>query len=155
MKKLAILLMFASISVITSSCGGKGSGGGTTVVTPPLSERIKKSWSANIVKENSTVVYTKGGTTNTRPGYSAWKLSLLSPPNATYTEFDGNTFSGQYELVGESKLVLKALTPAPTGSGGTIEFTINSISDTQLVITRISASPKTGNSTNEYTLTSL
>lgn len=155
MKKIAILLMLISVSIININCGGSGgtTGGGT--VTPPLSERIKKSWSANIVKENATIVYTKGATTNTRPGYSAWKLSLLSPPSASYTEFDGNTFSGQYELVGDSKLILKALTPAPTGSSGTIEFTINSITDTQLVITRIGASPKTGNSTNEYTLTSL
>lgn len=121
----------------------------------PLSERIAKAWTAQSVKEGTVVVYTRGGSSNTRPAYSSFRLTLTNASGvqtATYTEFDGNTFTGTWALEGETTLVLSGLTPAPTGSGGSLKFTITSINDTQLVLTRLTASPKTGNTTNEYTL---
>lgn len=142
MKKIAILLFACSFFIL--SCGGD------KVV--PVSEKIKKNWSANTVKEGSAIVYSKGAASNTRPGYSGFQIRLLSSPAVTYIEFDGNSFSGQYELVGDTKLVLKNLNPAPTGTSGTIEFTIDSITDTQLILTRTSASAKTGGTINTYTL---
>jgi hypothetical protein len=143
MKKIAILLFACSFFIF--SCGKEK--------TVPVSEKIKKNWIAGTVKEGTAIVYTKGAANNTKPGYSSFQLRLLAAPSATLVEFDGNTFSGQYELVGEKKLVLKNLSPAPTGTGGTIEFTIDDITDTQLILTRTTASQKTGGTINTYTLT--
>ena len=122
----------------------------------PLSERIAKAWTAESVKEGTVVVYTRGGSNNTRPGYSGFRLTLSTTAGvntASYTEFDGNTFTGTWSLDGSSKLILSGLTPAPTGSGGTLEFSITSIEDAKLVIKRLTASKKTGDTINEYTLT--
>jgi hypothetical protein len=143
MKKIAILLFACSFFIF--SCGKD------KVV--PVADKIKKNWIANTVKEGSAIVYTKGAANNTKPGYSSFQLRLLTSPSVTLVEFDGNTFSGQYELVGDTKLILKSLSPAPTGTGGTIEFSIDSITDTQLILTRTTPSQKTGGTTNTYTLT--
>ena len=143
MKKIAILLFACSFLIF--SCGKEKA--------VPVSDKIKKNWIANTVKEGSTIVYTKGAANNAKPGYSSFQLRLLASPSATLVEFDGNTFSGQYELTGDTKLTLKNLSPAPTGTGGTIEFTIDSITDTQLILTRTTPSQKTGGTTNIYTLT--
>lgn len=142
MKKIAILLFACSFFIF--SCGKE------KVV--PVSDKIKKNWVASTVKEGGTIVYTKGAANNAKPGYSSFQLRLLAAPSATLVEFDGNTFSGQYELTGDTKLTLKNLSPAPTGTGGTIEFSIDLISDTQLILTRTTPSQKTGNTTNTYTL---
>ncbi|QRR02994.1 hypothetical protein [Dyadobacter sandarakinus] len=130
--------------------------GGCKEKVKPLSERIAKAWTAESVKHGSSAVYTRGGSSNTVPGYASFRLTLANNSGvqtATYTEFEGSTFTGNWALEGESKLILSGLNPAPTGSGGTLEFTINSIEDTKLVLTRITASPKTGGTINEYTLT--
>ncbi|GAA4468222.1 hypothetical protein GCM10023189_53160 [Nibrella saemangeumensis] len=118
---------------------------------PPVSERIAKNWTARIVQENSTTVFTRGGTNNAKPGYSNFRIDL-STATATLREVDNNTFTGQWEVQGENKLILKNLTPQPTGTNGTIEFTIDSISDTELKLTRTTASQKTGGTMNVYTL---
>ncbi|QJW91924.1 hypothetical protein HNV11_22330 [Spirosoma taeanense] len=117
----------------------------------PISERIAKVWTARTVDENTATVYTRGATANVR-NYSSFKLDLSAPPTVKYTEFDGNTFVGQYSVPSDTRLVLTNLNPSPTGANGSIEFTINSISDNELVLTRTSQSQKTGNSTNKYTL---
>ncbi|WP_461096553.1 hypothetical protein [Spirosoma luteolum] len=138
---------FLSVWVLVGllmSCGGSK--------TPPVSERIAKIWTARIVEENTSTVYTRGGTTNIRPTYSNFKLDLSSPPTVKLTEFDGNTFVGQYSLPTDQQVTLTALQPAPTGTNGTITFTINSLSDTELVLTRTTTSQKTGGTTNKYTL---
>lgn len=130
--------------------------GGCKEKVKPLSERIAKAWTAESVKHGSAVVYTRGGSSNTVPGYSGFRLTLASTSGnqtVTYTEFEGSTFTGSWALEGESKLILSGLNPAPTGSGGTLEFTINSVEDSKLVLTRLTASPKTGGTINEYTLT--
>ena len=135
--------LFLAISLLTLGCKTK---------VPPMTERIAKVWSANTIKEGSTVVYTKGGTSNAKPGYANYKLNLNQDGTVTYTEFDGNTFTGQWELNGDDKLILKNLNPQPTGTNGTIEFGITEFSDGSMVLTRTTSSVKTGGTINQYTL---
>ncbi len=120
--------------------------------TPSVSERLAKAWTASKVDENSTTVYTRGGAANVRPGYNNWQLDLRTAA-VTYKEFDGTSFTGTWSVVGDSQLVLSGLTPVPTGSGGSITFTISNLTDTSVMLTRTSASQKTGGTTNTYTLT--
>lgn len=119
---------------------------------PPLSERIAKAWSASTVREGSTVVFTVGGASNAKPGYSGFKMVFNSSGAVTYTDFDGKTFMGQWELNGDKKLILKNLNPEPTGTNGTIEFDITEFNDTKMILTRTTPSVKTGNTINQYTL---
>ncbi|GAB3941849.1 hypothetical protein GCM10028805_05670 [Spirosoma harenae] len=130
--------------VLLTGCGGSK--------VAPVSERIAKVWTASKVDENSTTVYTKGGTANIRD-YSKFKLDLSKAPTVTYTEYDGNTFTGQYSLPDDNTLKLTNLNPSPTGDNGAITFTINSIDDSNLKLTRQTASQKTGGTTNVYGLT--
>lgn len=127
-----------------TSCGNE--------TAEPASDRLKKVWTAQTVRENTTLVYTKGATGNVR-NYGPFRLDLSNPPAVSFTDWDGLTFTGQYELPSDTRLLLKSLNPQPTGTNGTIEFTINSVSDNQLDLTRTSTSPKTGGSTNQYVLT--
>ncbi|QKZ15654.1 hypothetical protein HU175_04185 [Spirosoma sp. KUDC1026] len=127
-----------------ASCGGKK--------VAPVSERIAKVWTAQRAEENSTTVYTRGGTSNAKPGYSAFKLDLSNPPVARYNAFDGNLFVGQYSLTSDTRLVLTNLNPAPSESGGTLEFDISDLTDNSVVLTRISGDRKTGGTINKYTL---
>jgi hypothetical protein len=146
MKKIISLLTVAVlIFSVSSGCKEK---------IAPFSERVAKIWSARIVLENSAVVYSSGGTGNLKPGYSSYKLNLSSPPNATITEIDGQTYSGTYSVTGENKITITGITPEPTGTGGTLEFTVNSLSadNTELIVTLNGLYPKTGNTTNKYTL---
>ena len=119
----------------------------------PLTERIAKSWSAESVKEGSVVVYTKGGANNTQGGYAQFRLTLVDGGSAILIDRDNMTFSGVWQLTGDTKLSLKNLTPEPTGTAGTIEFTINSFDESKMVITRTTESIKTGKTINQYTLT--
>ena len=118
----------------------------------PVSQRIAKVWTAQKVDENSATVYTKGVATNVR-NYDKFRLDLSKAPTATLTDFDGNTFTGQYSVPSDTRLVLTGLTPSPTGTNGTIEFTISNLSDNGVTLARTTASQKTGNTTNVYTLT--
>ena len=120
---------------------------------PPVSELIAKVWTVSKVEENNVTVYTRGAASNVRD-YSNFKLNLSSPPSVSYTEYDKNTFNGQYTVPSDTRLVLSNLNPQPTGSNGTVEFTINSIDESNLKLTGTTPSPKTGNTTNVYTLTS-
>jgi hypothetical protein len=143
MKNTFILLVFLALA---TACGSS-----SKVV--PVSEKIQKIWSASVIKENNSPVYTKGAATNVRPGYTSFRLDLSSTGTARFTDFDGITFVGTYTVSGDEKtLILIGLTPQPTGSNGTITFTITSITDTVLTLTRTSASPKTGNTINVYEL---
>jgi hypothetical protein len=122
----------------------------------PVSERIAKAWTAESVKHGATVVYTRGGSGNIEAAYSGFRLTLTNTggtKTVSLTDVDGKTFTGNWDLEGDTKLVLTNLTPAPTGSGGKLEFTISGLEDAKVVLTRLSASPKTGNTINEYTLT--
>lgn len=145
MKKTHYALLF-SLTVLTLLAGC-----GKTPVTP-VSDLIKKNWTARIVTENGTAKYTAGAASNPTPGYSKFALNMSSPPNVTLTTVDGNTFTGKYELQNDKTIVLTGLTPVPTGSNGTISFTITSVTESELVLARTSLDPKTGNSNNVYTL---
>ena len=59
MKKIAILFV-SFFSLAISSCKEQ---------VVPVSEKIKKTWTANIIKEGSATVFTKGAPSNTKPGY--------------------------------------------------------------------------------------
>jgi hypothetical protein len=130
------------------------SGCGTKTKAKPLSEVLRAVFYAQQVKHDKTVVYTKGAASNTVSGYSKFRLDISSVSSASFTDFDGNTFSGTYSLSG-STLTLNGLTPVPTGSGGTITFSVLSFQESpaQVVLSRLGSSVKTGNTTNEYTLT--
>ena len=150
MKRICTFLGTVAIGVfLMSGCKPKAK---------PLSEIIGRVWSAQVVKHGSITVYTKGGGANNQAqGYVNYRLDLSSPASVTYKEYDGNTFTGQWELqetASGNSLILKSLTPQPTGTSGTIQFTINSSSETELVITRTTASQKTGGTINNYTLVS-
>jgi hypothetical protein len=143
-KPLLSILFSATLSILLLSCG-------KTAVTP-LSERIAKAWTASIVKEGGTVVYTKGQT-SIRSGYSNFRLNLSSTNSATLTEFDGNTFTGTWALSTDEKtLTLSGLSPQPTGTGGVIAYSISTFEDTKIQMVRTTASQKTGNTINDYTL---
>ena len=141
MKTIYILLIF---SLLVIGCKPK---------VTPLSERIVKSWTVALAKEGSSVVFTQGATGNTRPGYTNFKIELQSGGTVVFTDFDGTRFTGQWELQGDTKLVLKNLTPQPTGTSGTIEFTINDFTDTSMILTRTTANAKTGGTVNVYQMT--
>lgn len=119
---------------------------------PPLSERIAKSWTARVVTWNSTTVYTRGGTSNTTPGYTNYSLQLTTAGNVTLREFTGESFTGKWELVGETSLKLTNLSPAPTGTNGQMEFTIDGITDSEFRLTSSQAYAKTGDQRVAYTL---
>ncbi|MCF0071608.1 hypothetical protein LZD49_14110 [Dyadobacter sp. CY261] len=122
----------------------------------PVSERIAKAWTAESVKHGATVVYTRGGSGNIEAAYSGFRLTLTNSngtKTVSLTDVDAKTFTGTWDLEGDTKLILKDLTPQPTGSGGTLEFTISGLEDSKVVLTRLKASPKTGGTINEYTLT--
>lgn len=145
-KALSLLTLFAVTLVFVSGCKEK---------IAPVSERVAKTWSARIVKHGSSIVYSRGGTSNTSPGYSSYSLNLASAPNVRLTEVEGTTFSGNYELPTDTRLVLTNLSPEPTGTSGSLEYTIQSITDdgSEMVIVG-TAYAKTGGTINTYTLTS-
>jgi len=118
-----------------------------------VAEKIQKLWRAAAVKHNGTSVFTEGASTNTIAGYSNFRLDLSNATNVTFTEFEGSTFSGQWELKSNNTiLILKNLSPAPGGTNGTIEYRIDKIEEGKLELSRITSSPKTGNSSNQYFL---
>ncbi len=138
MKHKSVLLLLAfTIFVSLSGCEK----------IPPLSERIAKTWRAGIVLWSGTTVYSRGGLSNTTAGYTNYSLQLTTAGSVILREFTGETFNGQWELVGESTLVLKNLSPAPTGTNGTLEYKIDSISDTELKLSSTTAYAKTGDKT--------
>ncbi|WP_229374769.1 hypothetical protein [Fibrella rubiginis] len=122
--------------------------------SPSVLAQIARSFTLRSVDENGVTVYTRGSANNIRPGYSKFLLDLSKPPMATYREFDANTFiASNWQVIDDKRLILSGLTPQPSGSNGTLEFTINSISATELVLTTATVSQKTGGLTNRYTLT--
>lgn len=73
MKKHQLLLFALVCTVITC----------TKDKAIPVSETIRHVWTAQTVRENSTIVYTKGATANIR-NYANFRLDLSSPPAAQY-----------------------------------------------------------------------
>ncbi|MFT4031034.1 MAG: hypothetical protein QM669_01315 [Siphonobacter sp.] len=120
----------------------------------PISEQIQKVWIPNIVKEGTTTVYTRGATSNIRAAYQYFKLDLSTAGKVTLTTVDQNSFTGTWALSSDNTtLTLSDLTPEPTGTSGTIVYTVTGTpSSTQLHLTSTTADLKTGNTINDYQL---
>ncbi|WP_093830181.1 hypothetical protein [Spirosoma endophyticum] len=146
MRKTSVIALLSAMVLVGSLTGCKKTS------TPPVSELIAKVWTATKVEEDNVTVYIKGGASNIRD-YAKFKLDLSKPPAVSYTEYDGNTFVGQYAVPDDQTLSLTNLNPPPS-DGPAVSFTINSIDDNNLVITRTKGSLKTGGKINKYTLTS-
>ena len=126
--KLFLLLLWP-ISVL--ACGGGGDPAPTpTPPTPTVSVAtlVKKVWSVNTAQWDGVTKYDKAGTANVVQGYSQYKLDLSTAGSVTLTEFDGKIFTGTYTVATDGlSLTLNGLTSAegaPTGTGGTIIYTI-------------------------------
>lgn len=138
------LITILSLYGLMLGCKGKS--------PQPLSEKIAKVWTPQQVAESSVVVYTKGASTNIRD-YSKFSLSLSNTSVASITYQTGLTSTGQWAVNGDTQLILSNLVPIPTGTNGTITFTIISATDSQLVIKRSDTDLKTGATESTYTLT--
>jgi hypothetical protein len=116
------------------------------------SDRLKKLWVASSVKHDGVVVYATGGTSNALPGYGSFTLNLTND-TATLIDVDGTTITGKWEVSSDGiKLTLSGLSPVPDGTGGTIEYTVDELTDTQLTITRVTTNAKTGGKKATYVL---
>ena len=127
MKKFLLLLL--TISVL--ACGGGGDPAPTpTPPTPTVSVAtlVKKVWTVSTAQWDGVTKYDKAGTANVVQGYSQYKLDLSTAGSVTLTEFDGKIFTGTYTVATDGlSLTLNGLTSAegaPTGTGGTIIYTI-------------------------------
>ena len=151
MKNKHYFLCACILTSLLSGCGG-----GSKDTPKPLSDQIRQVWIINVAKENGIVVFTKGGTNNIKPGYTQFKLDLSNTQQQTVrlTEFENSTFAGTWALsANDTKLTLSGLSPQPTGSNGTIEYTVDAgASETTLNLTRASQNPKTGSTNNRYEL---
>ena len=143
-------LILTLLALTLFSCQKSTSTPTPTVVS--VAEKITKAWTANQVTEGNSVVYTKTGSNNIKAGYSKFKLDLSSKTSATLTEFDGNSFVGTWEIIGDKTLILKSLNPQPTDTNGTIEYTISEASTSVLKLTRSTTSSKTGGVSVAYVL---
>ncbi len=123
------LLLLLTLSVL--ACGGGGDPAPTpTPPTPTVSVAtlVKKVWSVNTAQWDGVTKYDKAGTANVVQGYSQYKLDLSTAGSVTLTEFDGKIFTGTYTVATDGlSLTLNGFTSAegaPTGTGGTITYTI-------------------------------
>lgn len=140
-------LLLVLLGFLLAGCASKG----TTV--DPMDKRIAKSWKVSVAREGSTIVFEVGGSNNSRPGYVNFTMNLTGGGTVSFTDFDGTRFSGNWELQGTSRLILKNLNPEPTGTNGTMEFNISEFTDTSMTITRTTGSAKTGGTINVYKMT--
>jgi len=142
------------ISLVAASCGGS-SGGDTEEPTPSasLKDKISKTWLPQTVSENGTVVYTRGGSSNIKSYYSSFRLKLQANGNIEMTEVEGTRITGKWSLgSNDTRLLLQELSPAPSESGGTLEYSISAADDKKLTISALKVNHKTGGTTNKYEL---
>lgn len=120
---------------------------------PSVSERIKKAYKAQEVRHDGTLVYTEGGSNNLRSEYSTFRLDLSTEGAVTFRDVTAQSFAGSYTAT-DNTLTLTGLSPQPTGSNGTLTYSITSISEDgrELTLTSTKANPKTGNTINVYKL---
>jgi hypothetical protein len=126
--KIIAGVLICLVSVVVWSCGSSSGSDPAPTPQPTVSQLISKSWSASNVSWDGVAQYSKGATTNLVSGYSQFKLDLSSTTAASLTEFDGRKFTGTYTLSTDNKkITLNGLTSsegAPSGTNGTLEFTI-------------------------------
>lgn len=120
----------------------------------PITDQLRKVWKANTVTEATVQVFLLGGTNNIKPGYVNFRLDLSQLDKASLTDVDGRLTTGTWTLSTDNKrLILNNLTPAPTNTGGTIEYYILKDPDgNTLNLERTAESRKTGNTVNQYEL---
>ena len=127
--KQFIVFLFA-ISVM--ACSGGSDPAPTPTPPPPpvvsVATLVKKAWTVNSAQWDGVTKYDKSSTSNVVQGYSQYKLDLSTAGSVTLTEFDGKIFTGTYTVATDGlSLTLNGLTSAegaPTGTGGTISYTI-------------------------------
>lgn len=118
-----------------------------------VTELIQNRWSVSLATEDGVLVYSKGASNNIKNTYERFELVIGTGGSVSITELDGHRSTGVWEISGDEKtLTLKDLFPAPSDTGGVINYTIESVDENTLVIIRISKNPKTGGTTNVYTL---
>jgi hypothetical protein len=120
----------------------------------PITDLISKVWLAETVKEGDILVYTKGATSNAKPGYVNFRLDLSQPSKVSLIDIDGRLITGTYTISTDNKrLILENLNPKPSNTGGVIEYYILPQPDgTTLNLERTAESRKTGNTVNQYAL---
>ncbi|MHA8094725.1 hypothetical protein ACMH5Q_07495 [Aquirufa lenticrescens] len=125
------LLLLLTITVL--ACSGGGDPAPTPTPTPPtptvsVATLVKKVWTVSSAQWDGVTKYDKSSTSNVVQGYSQYKLDLSTAGSVTLTEFDGKIFTGTYTVATDGlSLTLNGLTSAegaPTGTGGTIAYTI-------------------------------
>jgi len=121
----------------------------------PVSELVKKVWSASKVTWDGTLQFDKTAGTNLT-SYALFKLDLSTAGIVRLTEFDGNVFTGTYTVT-DTQLSLKGLTSsngAPSGTNGTLDFSIvGKPTATSLVLETSTAYIKASNKKVNLTLT--
>lgn len=146
------IYFFLTLSLF--SCGGsepKPDGGIPPAVS--LKEKISKTWAAQSVSENGTVVYTRGASNNLKSYYNSFKLKLQANGTAELTEVEGTKITGKWSLASnDTRLLLQDLSPAPSESGGTLEYSISAADDKKLTLSALKVNHKTGGTTNKYEL---
>lgn len=144
MKK--VLIYTASLLIVLGSCDPRK--------VTPITDVLGKKWKAKVVKEGTQVVFTLGGTANTKPGYANFRLDLSSPTQVQFKDIDGRTLVGTWTVSTDNqRLILENLVPKPTGTIGTVEFYISETPSAEsLKLERTAESRKTGNTVNTYEL---
>ena len=120
---------------------------------PSVEERISKIYTVDKVTHDGIIVFVRNGTDNLFPGYSSFRLDMSIRPTVNLREYTSQNFKGTFTAT-DNTLTLTGLTPEPTNSGGTLTYTINSISDDgkMLQLTATSKNPKTSNTINVFNL---
>src|SRR5690606_31231911 len=110
-----------------------------------VKDKISKSWVAQSVSEDGTVVYTKGASSNIKAYYSTFKLKLQANGTVELTEVEGSKITGKWSLgSSDTRLLLQELNPAPSESAGTLEYSISAADDKKLTISALKVNHKTG-----------
>jgi hypothetical protein len=141
--------------------GCKATSADPTPTPAPVSETKRitdgltgKTWKAQKVQEGIQTVFLAGQPSNLVPGYQNYQLAFTGS-KAKLTEYTLEAFEGDWavaETGGRTYLTLRNLAPAPTNTGGTLEFEVSGFSETGLTLTATKANLKTGNSLNTYAL---
>lgn len=153
MKKLNLyLLLILTISFVTfNSCKKKKK------IAQFLQENC---FQTQEVRENGVIVYTLGGASNSKPGYSKFKVILNLPNNGVeITEIDGTVTKGTWSFA-DPILSITGLNPpltdAATGTNTrtTAQYKISAYDSKskKVTFTAIDVNLKVGNVTIDYTM---
>ncbi len=142
---LYLPILFAFMLVVIS-CGKKAT------PEPTATENMTKNWSVSVAKEGGTQVFQKGGASNSAPGYSGYRLGLAAAGAATLTAVDGTTFTGNWALSSDNKILTltnlkngSGITPTGSNPAGTIIYNIlTPITATTVTLETASTDSKAG-----------